>query len=274
MSFINDIIEFGLGAFGIREKGSNASAIVSSALTSLVTNRVNNSVKKINPDQPRDPYTVGVVLPTEKQIETIERDVKLEIRADANASIPVVYGDAWVTPLLVDARLTDDYCTMWYCVALSEVTGTVYSTGVASEITFEEIWWDNKKLTFDTDGVSVLGAWDGVGAAATLDSTLTGQVKIYCYNGGSTAPASVRPQGLGVSHGNAYDIMPGWTAAHQMNNLVFALIRVDYASEKEIDGLGSIQFKLRNSISSPGDVLYDYLTNTIYGAGLSTGEIA
>ena len=274
MSFINDIITFGLGALGIQEKTSSPSAIVSSALTSLVTDRVNNSIKKINPDEPRDPFTVGVELPRETQIETIERDVKLEIRADANAAIPVVYGDAWVSPLLIDARLTDDYCTMWYAVALTEVTGTVFSTGDASEITFEEIWWDNKKLTFDTDGVSVLGAWDGVGAAATLDSTLTGQVKIYCYNGGSTAPVTVRPQGLGVSHGNAYDIMPGWTSAHAMNNLVFALIRVDYSSENEIDGLGSIRFKLRNSISQPGDVLYDYMTNSVYGAGLSAGEIA
>ena len=274
MSFIDDIITFGLGAFGINEKGSNASAIASSALTSLVTNRVNNSIKKINPDETLDPFTVGVELPTEKQIETIERDVKLEIRANANASIPVVYGDAYVDPLLVDARLTDDYCTMWYCVALTETTGTVFSTGDPSVITFEEIWWDNKKLTFDTDGVTVLGAWDGVGAAATLDPTLTGSVQIYCYNAGSTAPVTVRPQGLGVSHGNAYDIMPGWTTNHTMSNLVFALIRVDYASEKEIDGLGSIKFKLRNTLSSPGDVLYDYMTNSVYGAGLSAGEIA
>ena len=274
MSFIDDIITIGLGALGINEKGSNSSAIASSALTSQVTDRVNVSVKKINSDQPQDPYTVGVTQPQQQQIETIERDVKLEIKADANASIPVVYGDAYVDPILVDAVLTDDYCTMWYCVALSETTGTVYSTGVASEITIEEIWWDNKKLTFDTDGVTVLGAWDGVGAAATLDSTLSGQCKIYCYNAGSTSPAAVRPQGLGVSHGNAYDVMPGWTSNHLMNNLVFALIRVDYSSEKEIDGLGSIRFRLKNSLTSPGDVLHDYMTNTVYGAGLSTGEIA
>ena len=58
-----------------------------------------------------------------------------------------------------------------------------------------------------------------------------------------------------------------------MNNLVFALFKVTYNKEQRVTSLGDIQFKLSNTLTQPGDVLYDYMTNTRYGAGIAARDI-
>lgn len=275
MSFITDIVKFGLGQFGIQATGDTPSAIASSAITSYLVQKVNGAIKKTNlPNVTggNSPSTASSIDVQEQVITQIERQVKVEIKADTNAGIPVVYGEAVVKPLLVDAVLSADFCTMWYAVALCEATGNNLD-GEPSQITFEEIYWDNKKLTFLYDGNTVAAAWSGIGANATDDLSLSGNVRVYCYNNGSESPCNVRPQGLAVEHGAAYTIMPGWNSNKQMTNLVFALIRVDYDAEQEVKGIGSLEFKLRNSLKKPGEVLNDYMTNTIYGGGISLTEI-
>jgi hypothetical protein len=262
VSFITDIVKYGLGQFGIEATGDTPSAIASSAITSFLNQRVNSAIKKSNPAVTGSPTT-----------ETVERNVTVELKADTNASIPVVYGEGFVEPKLVDAQITNNNCTMWYAVALSEVTGSDIS-GTPSQITFEEIYWNGKKLTFSYDGVTVAAAWEGIGASAKSDTSLSGNVKIYCYNNGSESPCNVRPQGLEVLHGNAYEVMPLWTSNHQMSNLVFAIIRVDYDAENEVTSIGNLKFKLRNSLKKPGDVIYDFMNNTVYGAGIPQDTVS
>jgi hypothetical protein len=58
-----------------------------------------------------------------------------------------------------------------------------------------------------------------------------------------------------------------------MNDLIFALVRVDYNREKNVTGLGDVTFEVSNSMFLPGDVLNDYMTNTRYGAGIASAEI-
>jgi hypothetical protein len=67
--------------------------------------------------------------------------------------------------------------------------------------------------------------------------------------------------------------MPNWTANHDMTNLVFAIVKITYNKEKNVTGLGDMKFVLENSMSEPGDCLYDYMTNTRYGAGIASTEI-
>jgi hypothetical protein len=58
-----------------------------------------------------------------------------------------------------------------------------------------------------------------------------------------------------------------------MNDLIFAVVRVDYSREKNVTGIGNLIFHLQNSMYLPGDVMRDYMTNTRYGAGIATAEI-
>ena len=81
-------------------------------------------------------------------------------------------------------------------------------------------------------------------------------------------------KGYNATNNNlAYNLFPQWTDAHTMNQLVFALVRIDYNKDKNSTGLGNLQFKLSNTMSMPGDCLYDYMTNTRYGAGIPPEEI-
>lgn len=272
MSFITDIITYGLGQFGINAKGNTPSTIVTSALSEFVNQKITTAIKKTNAPIASFANTVGASLLEKNKIERVEKEVKIELKADTEASIPVAYGEAFLKPLLVDAQITNDNCTMWYAVAICETTGNLIN-GTASTISIEEIYWNGKKITVFQDGVTVAASWEGVGFTAKQDLSLSNKVKIYCYNAGSEAPTNIRPQGHAVQHGNAYDIMPGWTTSHQMSNLVFALIRVDYDGPNEVQGIGDLVFKVKNSITKPGDVLKDYMTNTVYGAAIPEGDI-
>jgi hypothetical protein len=58
-----------------------------------------------------------------------------------------------------------------------------------------------------------------------------------------------------------------------MDKLAFALVRVEYNKEKSVTSLGEIEFKMNNTMFEPGDCVYDYMTNTRYGAGIPESEI-
>lgn len=288
MSFITDIVKYGLGRFGIQARGDTPRAIATSAIQSFVTQKINGAIKKANPlpQTGNTPATAGQpASQNSTQVDRIERVVRQEITADTDASIPVVYGEAWVEPILVDAHMSADNCKMFYVLALCEKTGDLLSTAYdpgdgstayeSSEITFEEVRWNGKKITVQSDGNTVRGAWEDPGptAISQLDRTPADIVKIYLYNGGSESPTNIRPLGRAVFHGNAYDIVPNWRSQHQMSNLVFAVIRIDYDKQKEITGIDSFRFKIKNNMTKPGDVLYDYMSNTVYGAGIPQEEL-
>jgi hypothetical protein len=46
-----------------------------------------------------------------------------------------------------------------------------------------------------------------------------------------------------------------------------------YSSEKNLTRIPTIRVQLTNSMTMPGDVVYDYMTNTRYGAGIDPSEI-
>jgi hypothetical protein len=58
-----------------------------------------------------------------------------------------------------------------------------------------------------------------------------------------------------------------------MTNLIFVVIEVNYNREKNVTGIGDMRFQIQNSMNKPGDVMRDYLTNTVYGAGIDAAEV-
>jgi hypothetical protein len=58
-----------------------------------------------------------------------------------------------------------------------------------------------------------------------------------------------------------------------MTNLVFAVVEVNYSAERNIKGIGDVKFQVTSSMNKPGDVIYDYATNNLYGANIANTEI-
>ena len=67
--------------------------------------------------------------------------------------------------------------------------------------------------------------------------------------------------------------MPSWEGQQEMNDIVFAIIQVDYSRMKNVTGLGNIRFHVTNSMTQPGDCLSDYMKSTRYGAGIKNEDI-
>jgi hypothetical protein len=58
-----------------------------------------------------------------------------------------------------------------------------------------------------------------------------------------------------------------------MTGLVFAVVSVDYNSARSITGIGDMTFDVASTMTLPGDVLIDYMTNTQYGANIPAADI-
>jgi len=250
MSFINSIVSVGKQALGWFTGDSTGAKVARTAGLAFVVNQLNNTVKAENTPGERDTST------------------RTRIDPDTNHSIPIVYGTAFLSGVVTDAVLTNGNQTMWFCVTLSEETGTLLSTDEPSEFTFEKLYWNGNLVTLQTDGVTVQSFTDE--DDNTTDDP-SGLIKLYPFVG-SGSPKQFAGYGAGNTE-DARDLFPNWTSTHAMNNLVFCLIRVDYNASKNITGLGRLEFKLTNSMTLPGDVLFDYTTNTLYGAGIPTEDV-
>jgi hypothetical protein len=247
MSFLDGLADFGKSAVG---------SIAQIAVLAFVSKQMASNTPANN--VPADTTT------------NIDDGVRLQIAPDASTKIPVLYGTAFFGGKITDAVMTADKKTMYYCLTLSERTGTKLSDGQASQYVFKDVYWNDQRIIFKADGITVDYTLDRQG---TQDISLRDQVKIYCYAGNSSSP-KIPENYTNASPPNAYAIMPNWAlATHTMNELIFAVVRVDYSREKNVTGIGDLKFHISNSMFLPGDVMKDYMTNTRYGAGIAQAEI-
>lgn len=255
MSFLSGILNVGKTAVGYLSGNGIIAGLTRTAILGYAVNRLSKNALKGN-----DPGGTA----------NIDTGVRLQVKPNASSKIPVLYGSAFFGGNITDAAMTNSNKTMWYSIVLTEKTGTVYSTSSASTYTFNNVYWNNQRVVFNTDGITVNYTVDSGGV---IDRSLSGLVKVYFYAGGRTA--GQLPSGFsGTAPSNAETLFPNWTdTTHAMDGLVFALVRVDYNREKNVTGLGDMLFQVTNSMLYPGDVVYDYLTNTTYGAGISGSDV-
>jgi hypothetical protein len=253
MSFLDGIKNFGDKAKGFL-KGNRSTLITTAALAYLVY-RLNRNVNKGN-DIDETP--------------NIDEGVRLQIPPAADNKIPVLYGTAFFGGIITDAQQTNNNQTMTFCLTLSETTGHKLSDSSGSAYTFKDVYLNDQRLVFKADGFTVDYTVDRGG---NFDTSLSGLVKVYCYAGGSDTPSI--PDGYSnASYPNAYSVMPNWgSSTHQMQNLLFAVVEINYNREKGLTQLGTWNFEIENDMNKPGDVLFDYITNTTYGAGIHEDDI-
>jgi len=186
-----------------------------------------------------------------------DQGVRVQLPPATENKIPIVYGRAYQQPIITDAQISADNKTMSYCLVLSERTST-------STFTFNDVYWNDQKLHFDTDGFTV--AYSDL-KDGTTSTNLAGLVKVYAFNGGSSSTYNVGISGGVVPNVNAYTLM-STTTNYAMSDLVFAVVQLTYDSGKGVTALPTMTFDISNSISNPGEVWQDYMTNTRYGAGI------
>ena len=269
MSFLNTITDLGKSALSFVQGDSIGSTLLKTIASGYALNKLSNVTKSNDSStgSSSSSQSSGTGLPT---LPYIDRGVREQVSANQKNRLPVVYGSAQLGGVIIDAEMSNQGQTMSYCLAISEMTGTKLSDGEPSSFTFENIYWNDQKIVFKDNGETANYSID---RDNNRDYSIDELVRVYCFNGNSYK--GVRPKGFtGPALPGADDRMPSWIRGQQeMNDIVFAIIQVDYSRMKNVTGLGNIRFHVTNSMTQPGDCLSDYMKSTRYGAGIKNEDI-
>jgi hypothetical protein len=253
MSFLDDLGSLAKGVAGWFSSGGIGPALAKTAITGYALKKVTDSINRDNA----------------KSAGAKDQGQRIQLEPSTENRIPVVYGSAFVNGIITDVYLSPDNKTLYYVLALSEKTGNVnLGTGAGSSFTFKKCYWNDLLLTFQSDGVTVASATDRPG---NVNTKINGLISVYFYNGNRIS--GLKPEGFSGSIPSANAVMPGWTSSHNMSDLIFAVIRLEYNKEAGINNLGSFRFHIENTMSEPGDCIFDMMTNPRYGAGIKPEEI-
>ena len=194
--------------------------------------------------------------------------VRIQFPPATNNKIPVVYGTVNTKGVVTDARISNENKTMTYVLAISEKTQTgTFSVG--------DIYWNDQKLVFDTDaGEShiVRSGIDQNGLGST-NTNYDGLIRMRVYSGNTAATSQIFPPQATGNTENARTLLGESDTNYLLNDIVFAVVQIDYNPDKGITGLGQITFQISNTLNNPASVWYDYMSSQRYGAAIPTAQI-
>lgn len=191
---------------------------------------------------------------------------RLQVSPATDNKLPVVYGTAWVGGIITDLTITNNNQTLYYVLSLCEVTGT---GGVADTITFGDIYYGGKKVTFAGDGHTVASLTDE--STGVVDTSVANKIAIYLYSNGSNNPTNSSTSAITLLQNSGLSYK--WDSSKLMSNCAFAIVQLTYSVTANIRGINQTKFKITNSRTKPGDCFLDYLQNARYGAALPTSQI-
>jgi hypothetical protein len=191
-----------------------------------------------------------------------------QIGPATNNKVPVIYGTAWVGGTIVDMSISSDNQQLYYVIALSEVTNT--NTGQTPDtISFGDIYYGSKKVTFQSNGYTVASLTDQ--STGAVDTSVNGRIQFYLYSNGSNTPVNSSYTAIQVMQTSG--LVYQWDSTKLMSNCAFAIVHLSYSQSAGIRGIEQTRFQITNSRTNTGDCIYDYLINTRYGASLPVSQI-
>ena len=186
--------------------------------------------------------------------------VRQRIASDPGNKLPVIYGQGRVFGSITFADITSDNQTMAFIITLCE--GPIENIG--------QIWWDDYKLTLDSDG-NVTTATDSQGGT---DDFLNGNLTVKKFKaGGRCSPMETFSSKWASNAVN-----------RTMPNVAYLYVELKYNRDESVTGLtnklgAEVQGKLVRTFNgstlssgtsysnNPSECLLDYLTSTVYGCG-------
>ena len=108
-------------------------------------------------------------------------------------------------------------------------------------------------------------------ATGLVDTKVNGYINIYLYSNGSNTPVNSSQSAISVMQ--ASGLTYTWDNNKLMTNTAFAILHLNYNANAGITNIQQTQFEIINSRIAPGDVIYDYLTNTVYGGAVPAAQI-
>ena len=196
---------------------------------------------------------------------------RVQLPPATNNKLPVSYGNAYLSPVIIDAKISNDQQYMWYVMALTEVTesGSI-NFDDPDNAGFPLAYWGDKKMNFNaTTRYQVDSLTDSTGA---VDTRVADCMNVYFYSDGSFNPLYGAPAADIVlsddTTGGGIDSPYRWGLYDEMSKTAFAIVRIKYNQTANLTGLQQFTAYTRNTLTAPGDVLFDYLFSTRYGCAV------
>jgi hypothetical protein len=204
----------------------------------------------------------------EAEATAVNPGVRLQFNPDTETKLPVLYGRAVFGGNVVDAALVNNNRELQVCLALAMITGNNIA-GEPSTYELFNVYLDNQRLNFQADGQVIASATDTEGNTSTAYNNKIG---VYVYASSTNHLMIQGREDTGVRV-DARNVFSTWTTNHLMSGVLFAIIRLAWDPDLNLDRFPQFSFDIANSMSLPGDVLYDYMTNEIYGCSISEENI-
>ena len=210
---------------------------------------------------------------------TQDSGARVQLPPATDNKVPIVYGTAYVAPIITDAKISVDQKYMWYVCTLAEVTN-------GSGYTFGDIYYSGKKVIFDGTDTAKVNSLETNSDPVQIDDKVAGKIKIWKFPNGSSS-------GISTGGSNAITLMSDsstgggipanlrWNSAlytdggqsASMTNLAFLIVRIEFNQDAGVTGEPQLNIQLTNSLNSPGEVLLDYMANIAYGCAIPTDNI-
>jgi len=204
---------------------------------------------------------------------------RVQLPPAAENKLPIVYGTAWVGGPVIDAKISQDQKFMWYVIALTEKPD-------GQTITFDTVdgvYYGGKKVQFGSNGV--VDALITNTTPAQVDTKMAGKIYIWLFqddaNSTTGSNSTQTPYQIMTDATTGGGIPDGWNSSIyttggesvQLNNMAYAIVRVEYNVDATTTSLDTLQVKLTNNMGGdngckPGVAMLDYLTNTRYGCAI------
>ena len=199
---------------------------------------------------------------------------RVQLPPATNNKLPVVYGNAFMSPVIIDAKISTDQQYMWYVMALSEVTdsGTI-GFDDPDNVGYPLVYWGDKQVKFNSTYRYQVDALIDPNTLAE-DTKVAGNMNIYFYNDGSMANLYGAPSAISVMSddttggGIPYDYRWSTVGDKDMTSTAFMILRLKYNQDANLTGLQQVTTLVQNTLKEPGSIIIDYLTNTRYGCAV------
>jgi hypothetical protein len=195
---------------------------------------------------------------------------RVQLGPATNNKLSVSYGSAFLAPTVTDAKITTDQKTMYYVFTLCEAT--------SGTLSFGKIFWNGKEVTLGVGEYSANNKVISLTNNATppqVDTTIDGQAFIYGFiNGSSSGVNTGGTSAITILQDAGIPVADRWTSTDTMTNTCFAIVKVIYNKDvQDAQQMPRLSVEIINTLTKPGEVLLDYMTDTVYGCAIDVTNI-
>jgi hypothetical protein len=187
-----------------------------------------------------------------------------------NNKLAVSYGSAFLGTVMTDAKITTDQKTMYYVYSLCEATSGTMSFG--------KIFWNGKEVTLGAGDYSANNKVVSLTTNATppqVDTTINGNAWIYQFSSGSSSGVNTGgTSAITILQDAGIPVGERWTSTDVMTDTCFIIVKIVYNKDvQDVQRDPKLSVQVTNTITKPGAVLLDYMTDVQYGCAIDVADI-